>query len=356
MALTATTLTSNLTAPVNFVLMKGLLKAARKTCPYFNGSLPGQLQKAQGSASVKWRRIENLAPATTALGEKTGTLAFGMGRDSVQPTITDITVAVAKYGNPIYSTEEIDLFNVNSNSTALMETIGANAGESLNILMRDVMDTGASVVVRRAAGAAADTTIVLAIAVADIKYCVNQLNRNSAMKYLAQANGSVKIGTVPVRSSYYGVTHVDVEEDIRSLTGFIPVEQYGGYTETEVGEFGALGGVRWCSSETAPISTGSATTTANGFRGASATANDIYRTFIYGKESVGSVGLGENLPANTFKMYDNVPAVQILYAKPTVGPADPFGEVTVLAWKAWFAGRVLNTNWIVRLSTLSAAL
>lgn len=356
MALTASTLTSNLTAPVNFVLMKGLLKAARKTCPYFNGSLPGQLQKQGGSASVKWRRIENLSPATTALGEVTGTVAFGMGRDAVQPTITDISVAMAKYGNPIYTTEEVDLYNVNSDSVALMETLGANAGESLNILMRDVMNTGASVVVRRGGAVTADTDIVTSITVADIKYCVNQLNRNSAMKFFSEANGSVKIGTSTVRSSYYGVTHVDVEEDIRSLTGFIPVEQYGGYTATEPGEFGALGGVRWTSTEIAPVSTGSATDTASGYRGASATANDIYRTFIYGKEAVGSVGLGENLPTKVYKMYDRVPAVQLMHSKPTVSIADPFGEMSVLSWKAFFAGKVLNTNWIARLSTLSKSL
>lgn len=356
MALTAATFVSNLTAPVNFVLMKGLLKAARKTCPYFNGTLPGQLQKAGGSASVKWRRIENLSPATTALGEVTGTVAFGMGRDAVQPTITDISVAMAKYGNPIYTTEEVDLYNVNSNSTALMETLGANAGESLNILMRDVMNTGASVVVRRASSAAADTTIVNSITVADIKYCVNQLNRNSAMKFFSEGNGSRNIGTSTVRSSYYGVCHSDVEEDIRSLTGFIPVEQYGGYTETDPGEFGALGGVRWSTTEIAPVSSSSATTTASGYRGASATANDIYRTFIYGKEAVGSVGLGENMPTKVYKMYDRVPAVQLMYSKPQVSVADPFGEMSVLSWKAFFAGKVLNTNWIARLSTLSKAL
>lgn len=356
MALTASTLTSNLTAPVNFVLMKGLLKAARKTCPYFNGSLPGQLQKQGGSASVKWRRIENLAPATTALGEVTGTVAFGLGRDAVQPTITDISVAMAKYGNPIYTTEEVDLYNVNSNSTALMETLGANAGESLNILMRDVMNTGATVVARRAGNVTADTGIVTSITVNDIKYIVNQLNRNSAMKFFSEGNGSTKIGTSPVRSSYYGVTHVDVEEDIRSLTGFIPVEQYGGYTATEPGEFGALVGVRWTSTEIAPVTTGGGTVTASGYRGASATANDIYRTFIYGKEAVGSVGLGENLPTKVYKMYDRVPAIQLMYSKPVVSIADPFGEMSVLSWKAFFAGKVLNTNWIGRLSTLSKAL
>lgn len=107
MPATITTLTSNITAPVNFVLMKGLLSAARKRLPYFNGTLPGSLEKNQGSMSVKWRRIENLDPATTALGEVTGTAAFGMGRNAVQPTITDLTVAIAKYGNWILTSEEL---------------------------------------------------------------------------------------------------------------------------------------------------------------------------------------------------------------------------------------------------------
>jgi hypothetical protein len=44
MAATASTLTSNVTAPVNFVLMKALLSAARKKLPFFNGTLAGELE------------------------------------------------------------------------------------------------------------------------------------------------------------------------------------------------------------------------------------------------------------------------------------------------------------------------
>jgi len=135
MALNVSNLTSTIQAPVNYVLMRGLLSAARKVCPYFNETLPGTLGKAQGSASVKWRRIENLDPVTANLSEHTenGPLAFGVGRSTVKPTITDVTQAVGKTGNAILTTEEVDLFNVNSNTMALMETLGANAGESLNL-------------------------------------------------------------------------------------------------------------------------------------------------------------------------------------------------------------------------------
>jgi N4-gp56 family major capsid protein len=365
MALLNTTFTSTVQGPVNFVLMEELLSAARKRLPYFNGSLPGNLEKAQGSASVKWRRIENLTAVTASLGEgsEATTPAFGNGRDSVRPTITDVTVAIAKKGNAITLSEEIDLFNVNSNSLALMDTLGANAGESLNACMRDELVSGTTAIVRNApngnagtAAAATYSSVANSISLNDIKNVVKQLNRNSAMKFTPAGFGSQNANTQPIRQSYYGICHTDVEEDIRGLTGFIPVEQYGGYTETEPGEFGAVGGVRWCSTEIAPIvsdgSTESAVATT--YEGSSAILHHVYRTFIYGKEAFGSVGLGERHAKEIYQMYDRVPTVELIYHKPgSSGVADMFNERGSLAWKAWFAGKVLNTNWIGMINTLA---
>ena len=362
MALLQSNFASTVPAPVNFVLMETLLSAARKRLPFFNGTLPGSLEKGQGAASVKWRRIENLTAVTTALTESTEgtTPAFGNGRSTVRPTITDVTVAIAKFGNGISLTEEIDLFNVNSNSAALMDTLGANAGESLNTLMRDIYN-GESVIVRIGNGsagtpAATFSSVAEAINLNDIRFTVNALNRNSAMKFTPAGFGSQNIGTSPIRQSYYGICHVDVEEEIRALTGFIPVEQYGGYTETEPGEFGAVGGVRWCSTEIAPIisdgSTESAVATA--FHGSSAVLHDVYSTFIYGREAVGSIGLGENHAKEIYMMYDRVPTVELIYHKPgSSGIADPYNEVGSLTWKSWFAGKRLNENWIGKIQTLS---
>ena len=362
MAQVTTNFATSIPGPVNYVLMETLLTAARKRLPYFNGTLPGALSKAQGSASVKWRRIENLSAVTTSLTEAAdgSTVAFGNGRTSVTPTITDVTVAIAKYGNAINLTEEIDLFNVNSNSAALMDTLGANAGESLNTLMRNVYD-GATTVVRYGVGsagtsAASYSSVAGSISLNDIKNVVNKLNRNSAMKFTPAGFGSTNVGTQPIRQSYYGICHVDVEEDIRGLTGFIPVEQYGGYTETEPGEFGAVGGVRWCSTEIAPIISDGSTESAvaTSFQGTSAILHHVYSTFIYGREAIGSIGLGENHAKEIYMMYDQVPTVEIIYHKPgSSGIADMFNEQGSLAWKAWFAGKILNGNWVGKIQTLA---
>lgn len=358
MALDVSNLTSTIQAPVNFVYMRGLLSAARKKLPFFNGTLPGTLEKQGGSMSVKWRRIENLSAVTTALSELTenGPLAFGAGRNTVKPTITDITKAIAKFGNAILTTEEVDLFNINSNTMALMEVLGANAGESLNGVMRLEFDNATQV--RYASDAANKSAVVGEMKANDIKWAVNKLNRNSAMKQFSMGTGDRNINTSTVRESFFGICHPDVEEDIRALSGFIGVEQYGGYTETLVGEFGAVNGVRWVSTEIAPIETGAGTTsTSNIFRGTSVDTNDIYTSYVYGKEAIGSIGLGEQHAKEIYMMGDRVPTVSLIQHKPgSSGVADMYNEVGSIAWKAWFGGKILNGTWVVKIVTLAKEL
>lgn len=352
MATTLSTLATHVTAPVNVVLMRGLLSAAKRCYPYLNGTIPGSLEENQGSMTVKWRRIDNLAFATTALGETVGNTSWQMSRTPATPSVTDLTVAIAKYGNFINYSEELDLFNVNSRAAQLMDNLGENAGGSLNKLMSNVHDAGTNI--RYATGVASTAVVISSITLNDIRYCVNQLNRNSGMKFFPMGTGSQNVTSSTVRASYFGVCHSDVEEDIRQLTGFIGIEQYGGYTSTFVGEFGSVGGVRWASSEVAPYASSGGTATATGKRGATNILNDVYSTFIYGREAVGSVGLGEEHTESIYMGGDDVPAVSLINkAVGSAGAADPFNEFGSLAWKSWFAGKILNTNWHIKLETLA---
>ena len=347
---TSTTLQSYVTAPINNVLMRGLLSAARRVMPFFHGTMPGALQEQQGSKTVKWRRIDNLAPRTSTLAEISSVI-FGMGRTPVTPTVTDITKAVSKYGSFMYLTEEVDLFNINTRAAQLVDNLGENAGHSLNRLMSTEFQNATT---RYGNGVSSTSSVITFLSAGDIRYVVNQLNRNSGMKFFMMAGGSTSIDTKTVRSSYFGICHSDTEEDIRATTNFIPVEQYGGYTEVRNGEFGALGGVRWVSTEIAPINTGASNETASTiFRGStSALNNDVYSSFIYGREAVGSVGLGDEFTDNIYMGGDVLPAIELVTSPKTVSVADPFGEVSVLTWKAWFAGKILNSGWIYEIEHL----
>ena len=72
-------------------------------------------------------------------------------------------------------------------------------------------------------------------------------------------------------------------------------------------------------------------------------------------EAAGSVGLGENHAKEIYQGFDRIPAVQLIQHAPgSSGVADPLNEVGSLGWKAFHAGVVLNTNWILELRVLSA--
>jgi N4-gp56 family major capsid protein len=351
---------TNIALGVNFQLMRGLLSSARRKFPFYNGTLPGELAKNGSTASVKWERMDNLAAATTTLTEGGGTAAAFFGRDAVQPTISTVTATIAKKGNAMLLTEEVDLMQMNLRAMKFMDLLGENAGYSLNLLMESVYSGFTTIRYSNGAvaGGAADTDVNSAISVNDIKYAVNQLNRNSAMTFTTPGYGNTNVGTNPTRAAYYGICHVDVEEDIRSLTGFQDVVTYGGYTETMPFEFGAVAGVRFCSTEIIPISTSAGTDTSSGMRGASANLNDVYSTYIYGKEAVGSVGLGAQFGTNSTTGYDprKPTGVELIY-KPvgTVG-TDLYNEVCSLAWKAWWAGKVLNSSWGVKVRSCASKL
>ncbi len=358
--------TSYVALGVNFQMMKGLLSAARKRLPFFNGTLPGQLEKNGSTASVKWERIDNLAPSTTALGQLDGAVSsIFLGRNTVTPNVSNVSVAMAKYGNALILNEELELQQMNMRSARFLDNLGANAGESLNLLMETEFRNATQIryATGVAGGGANDSAVTSAIKLTDIQFCVNKLDRASAMRFTSAAYGSQNVGTSPIRASYYGICHPDVKEDIRGLSGFSDVSVYGGYTETMPYEFGHVGGVRWCDTEILPISTAvTGATTAQGtqvLRGIGLNGGyDVYSSYIYGKESVGSVGLGNMHATTSYEMYDpkNPPAVEVIY-KPmgTVGQ-DLYNEISSLSWKAWFAAKILNATWITKVRSGASAL
>ena len=279
--------------PVDYQLMRMLLEAAKVRAPFLNGTLPGQLSRNAGTDSVKWERIENLTKATVPLAELSGALSLPT-RTGVVPTITPITAQMLKYGNTIYLTEELDLMSVNARAAKFMMTLGENAGATYNELMADVYQAATQDIF---SGATATQTseVVLALSENDIRNGENLINRQGGRKFMPFGFGSTNIGTSPIRSSYMGICHVDVAVDIRDHTDFIPVEAYGGYTETFPFEIGVSKGVRWAETEEdSLINADAGTTSAAGFRGTSDVLNDVYDSYIIAMDAIGSVGLGEN--------------------------------------------------------------
>lgn len=343
---------TEIAGPVNVVYQTNLLRRAQAVCPYFVGSTPAQINQNSGTFTAKWRRYEHLTPTTTPLAEITGSVVFPT-RTAVQPSVTDITATVQKFGNFIFLNEEVQLVNITNTGMELTGVLGENAGRSLNRLQRNEMEDNATALLAGAQTTASNIGLTGAtgfITRTTLARVINELARQDAMKFHPETTGSTNIGTAPVRESYWGLNHPDTTEDIRGLTGFQAVETYAGQTRTYPGEYGHVGGVRFVESteSTIDVSAGaSSTTSATGDPRQTAARVDVYNTVIFGKEAVGSLGLDATHVKEIYRPTDNVPAVMMIsHPKGSAGAADPLNEVASVGWKSWHAAKILNGNWI----------
>lgn len=341
--------TTMLTKPVNAVFQQTFLRRAQQVCPYFTGTQAGTLAKQGGTATVKWRRVEQLTPSTTALSELTGAASFMMGRSSSTPTITDVLATVSKYGQYYIVNEEVDLYNPSGTTNELVGTLGESAGRSLNQLMRNVMEGSST---QRYAGNVASLGAVHAIVgTGDLNRIINEMTNNSARTFAGMTAGSTNIGTVPILPSYWALCHPDVASDLVGLTGFTSVEKYNSQVQVMTGEFGyysrAGRGVRFVMSEDASktANAGAALSGAD-LNSTGGTKADTYVIVIYGQDSFGSVGLGMRHTDGIYMAGENTGGWEIINHPPgSGGIGDPFNEIGTIAWKAFYAGAVLNSNW-----------
>ena len=342
------TTTTEIAGPVNVDFQVELLRNAQALCVYFAGSEAATIAEHRGTFTALWRRIENLTPTTTPLAELTGSVSFPT-RTASQPTVTDVTATVQKFGDFIFLNEEVDLINFNGQTAKLMKVLGIQSGRSLNRLQRNVLEDNLTQVLTGTGTLATDIR-TNNLNLSDIAVVVNVLNNNSANRFMGQTTGEVKIGTQPIRSAYWGFFHHDVEEDVRLLTGFRAVETYAGQTETSVGEIGIAGGVRWVSSPEASIdldvgATVTGTATGDGRSNGNVSYN-LYNSVVIGEDAHGSLGLSAKHVKEIYKAGDNLPAIMVMNtAMGSAGSADPLKEVSTLGWKTFHAGVILNPDW-----------
>lgn len=347
MALTISATDSEVKLPINAVFQQTFLRQVKQLCPYLTGTKATSAPKNSGTSTVKWRRVDNISPSTSALSEQTGTAAYMGGRSSATVSNTDVTATLSTYGQFVILTDRVDLYSVPEQVDQITQAVGIAAGRSLNQLQRNVAEDNLTKVY--AGGAASTGAVTSKITLAALESVINTLVRKSAMRFTAQSNGSTKVGTTPILPSFWGLGHPDVAYDIAKLPGFKSVETYGGHTQTAQGEFGmvqAAGyGIRFIQSEDATIDADAGGTKGStGLRGTSDV--DIYSTVIYGQEALGSVALGTTHGDGIY-MADELPdSIElIIKSRESGGTSDPLNEIQTVGYKFHHSGAVLNSNW-----------
>lgn len=305
-----------------------MLKRAQ---PYLGLQQFGQVKPIPGnsSTSVKFRRYNALALATTALTE-------GVTPNGSALTSTDVTINLAQYGDFITLTDVVADTHEDPVFKEAQVIIGEQAAQTVETLLYNVVKGGTTDYL--AGGVAARTDIATTVSETDLRACIRHLKRQNTMFITQKLSSSTAFNTESVPPSFIAFIHPDLEPAIRALQGFKDVVDYGSMTpyEFEIGSFECIRFIQ--STIISPFLAGGAlVAAAPGMESAAGVRADVYPMIIFGKDAFAITPLkGKN-------------AITPMVLNPgTPREGDPLGQRGYIGWKTWFAAGILNDNWMIR--------
>jgi N4-gp56 family major capsid protein len=294
----------------------------KRAMPYLCLEKFGQAKSLPGNStqSMKFRRYNALALATTALTE-------GVTPSSKKMTATDVTATLAQYGDLVEITDIIQDTHEDPVLQEAVAVVGEQAAKTIETIRYDVLKSCSNVFY--ANSVAGRTSVVAVIARADQRKIVRALERQEAQTITNIVKSTPSFNTESILPAFVALTHVDMTSDIRSMTGFTSVADYGNISKFET-EIGACEDVRYLKSTifTPYEDGGSATTT-----GKITTAGDgcdVYPVMYFGKDAYGIIALKGKF------------AITPIVINPTPSKSDPLGQRGSVGWKTMQGTVILN--------------
>lgn len=248
-------------------------------------------------ATTSFRRLNSLAVSTTAITE-------GVTPDGVNLDITKISATVSQYGNWTKISDFINMVGLDPLLTEASELLGENAGESMDIIVRDIIAAGTNVLFANSKGSRATIAAADKITALDILKARRTLKRNKVKPIAVPGGGK----------GYLSFIHTDVATDLMQTQEWKDQNTYVDTKNREDGLLGKLYGVYFLEADNAPK-----------WAGAGDLGADVYGTLYIGKGAYG------------------VPDVQgsskpeiIVHKAGSAGTADPLNQFNTLAWKSAF--------------------
>ena len=288
-----------------------LLTLAR---PYFIYDLFAQKRQIPLNSGLQmvFRRYGTLTAATVPLTD-------GQTPTGDQLSVTDFQAQIQWYGSFVTITDQVQYVVQDRVLNEATKVLSLQLGLTIDTLIRDMMVSTASTI-QCTNGVNGNTPTE--ITDADIQNAVIALRQGNARLMTNPLPGELKIGTAPVRSSYWGFMSVDMQADLEAVSSFISVANYPNPMNALEAEWGTTRNVRWL------LNT-------NGY----STSAGVYSSFLLGQEAYGVVRLGAK------------EAEFIVKPLGASGTADPLNQRGTVGYKYPFATRILNDNWITNLQS-----
>lgn len=192
---------------------------------------------SNSTKTIIFRRYNSLAPALTPITE-------GVTPAGSKITKTDVQVDIAQYGDWLQLTDWIADLHTDPVLNEMIGILGEQAALTIEKVDFGVIKAGTNVVY---SNGTARTAVNTALTRPVLRRATRALKRQNAMTITSIVSASPNYATTPVAPAYIALCHVDCEGDIRDLTGFKPVEEYGSYAPLP-GEIGKCEDVRFITS------------------------------------------------------------------------------------------------------------
>ena len=294
----------------------------------------------------------SLALTNASLAEGAG----AVNKRSLQKVTVETTLA--RYGEMIDYTDEVDLFSEDYIQVKYREELGELANSRMEDLIQlDMLGTptkmysGAGV----SLGTVGDSIATDGTEDAEwkvsydlIRKAVRKLTRNRAKKNTSIVTGSTKIDTKTIAKSYYAIIGPEVKTDLENLTRgtsyekqfvYEPIEKYGDAAKLAEGEVGAMYQVRFIESEGAVVYAGKGATVPTGYVGSLSYTGtigtdakfDVYPILFPTEGSFATVGLKGQ---GKIKFNSKDPA--------EVENVNPYGTTGFFSYNFFYAGIILE--------------
>lgn len=237
-------------------------------------------------ATVTFTIFQDLAPATTPLGEAEDVTPVAM-------TDSQVSVTLNEYGNATVTTAKLRATSFIPVDPIAANAVGYNAGLSIDTIARNAAQSGTNVIY---ASGGATTPSSRATVQPEDTLSADDIRR--AVAQLRKAN-------VPTfGGSYVSVIHPDVSYDFRSATDAAAWRTPANYVNPQGiynGEIGLFEGVRFIETPRGPLFANSSDGS-----GSSGTV-DVYGTLVMGRQALAKgVSLGGEYGAQPTMVYGEV--------------------------------------------------
>src|ERR1043166_6187362 len=327
-----------------------VVRMLKRAIPYLHLEKFGQVYPlpTNSTQTAKFRRYF-LSGATGSAGTGSGNFFIPVATtplvEGVTPTGSmlanqDYTVTLSQYGDFVTITDVIMDTHTDPVLQQATDILGEQAAVTVETIRFNTLKAGTNVFYGNSVGGR--SSVVTAPTLTDQRRVTTALNRQNAKKITMVVASNPDFNTKSVEASFMAVCHPDLETDIRGMTGFKAVADYGPHTTPFEGEIGSVEQVRYLTSTViAPFADAGG---AKGhLRSTTGTLADVYPILYFARDAYGIVPLkGKS-------------SMTPMVVNPKPAPGDPLAQRGTVGWKLYTSQVILQELWMARLEVGATA-